>query len=68
MSPQPATHLRPVPDPAPVTAELDGAHRSVVVVGGGQAGLSVSRWLTRHGLDHLVLEAKTAGHEWRDRR
>ncbi|WP_433504525.1 MSMEG_0569 family flavin-dependent oxidoreductase [Pseudonocardia halophobica] len=69
MSPsQPATHLRAVPDPAPATSDLDGAHRSVVVVGGGQAGLSVSRWLTHHDVDHLVLEAETAGHEWQDRR
>ena len=50
------------------TPPLDGAHRSVVVIGGGQAGLSMSWWLARHGLDHVVLEAETAGHEWRDRR
>jgi putative flavoprotein involved in K+ transport len=69
MSPSPpAAHLRAVPDPAPASAGLDGAHRSVVVVGGGQAGLSVSRWLVTHGVDHLVLEARTAGHEWQDRR
>src|SRR5690242_17132946 len=69
MSPsQPAAHLRAVPDPAPGTTDLDGTHRSVVVVGGGQAGLSVSRWLAHHGVDHLVLEAPTAGHEWQDRR
>ena len=49
-------------------ASLDGSHRSVVVIGGGQAGLSMSWWLTRRGLDHVVLEAQTAGHEWRDRR
>ncbi|GAA4540676.1 MSMEG_0569 family flavin-dependent oxidoreductase [Pseudonocardia xishanensis] len=65
MSPE-AHHLRSVPDP--VRAELDGAHRSVVVVGGGQAGLSVSRVLADRGIDHLVLESKTAGHEWADRR
>ncbi|WP_181781375.1 MSMEG_0569 family flavin-dependent oxidoreductase [Pseudonocardia pini] len=62
----PDTHLRVVPDPA--RSELDGEHRSVVVVGGGQAGLSVSRVLTDRGIDHLVLEAQTAGHEWNDRR
>ena len=49
-------------------ASLDGSHRSVVVVGAGQAGLSMSWWLTRRGLDHVVLEAETAGHEWHDRR
>jgi putative flavoprotein involved in K+ transport len=40
----------------------------VVVVGGGQAGLSMSWWLCREGVDHVVLEAARAGHEWRDRR
>jgi len=34
-------------------------HYSAVVVGGGQAGLSASYWLTRAGLDHVVLEKKT---------
>ncbi len=50
------------------TPSLDGTHRTVVVVGGGQAGLSMSWWLVRAGVDHVVLEARTAGHEWRDRR
>ncbi|WP_380164309.1 MSMEG_0569 family flavin-dependent oxidoreductase [Jannaschia sp. R86511] len=36
----------------------------VVVVGGGQAGLSASWFLCRDGVDHVVLEAVTAGHEW----
>ena len=40
----------------------------VVVIGGGQAGLSTSWHLTRAGVDHVVLEARTAGHEWADRR
>jgi putative flavoprotein involved in K+ transport len=40
----------------------------VVVVGGGQAGLSVSWHLVRAGVDHVVLEAETLGHEWADRR
>lgn len=46
----------------------DGAHFSVVVVGGGQAGLATSWHLTRQGLDHVVLEADRVGSEWRDRR
>ena len=57
--------LRRIGTPRP---SLDGVHRSVVVIGGGQAGLSMSWWLTRRGIDHVVLEAATAGHEWRDRR
>lgn len=41
---------------------------SVVVVGGGQAGLSVSWHLTHAGIDHVVLERDTALHSWQDAR
>ncbi len=47
---------------------LEGVHRSVVVIGGGQAGLSVSHQLAEREIDHLVLEQRTVGHEWRERR
>lgn len=60
------SHLHVVPDT--VRAGIDGTHRSVVVVGGGQAGLSASWWLAHRGIDHVVLESSTAGHEWADRR
>lgn len=43
-------------------------HVEVAVVGGGQAGLSLSRHLTDDGVDHLVLERDTIGHDWIDRR
>ncbi|WP_139981625.1 MSMEG_0569 family flavin-dependent oxidoreductase [Nocardioides litoris] len=43
-------------------------HVTVAVVGGGQAGLSTSWYLTRAGVDHVVLEAATAAHEWADTR
>ncbi|GAA2006799.1 MSMEG_0569 family flavin-dependent oxidoreductase [Nocardioides kribbensis] len=43
-------------------------HTTVVVVGGGQAGLATSWCLTRDGIDHVVLEAATAAHEWADTR
>lgn len=44
-------------------------HRTTVaVVGGGQAGLATSWYLVRDGVDHVVLEAGTAGHEWADTR
>ncbi|WP_410791057.1 MSMEG_0569 family flavin-dependent oxidoreductase [Kribbella sp. C-35] len=46
----------------------DGARYSVVVVGGGQAGLATSWHLVRAGVDHVVLEADRAGSEWRNRR
>jgi putative flavoprotein involved in K+ transport len=38
------------------------------VVGGGQAGLSLSWHLSRRGIDHVVLERDTVAHEWRDTR
>jgi putative flavoprotein involved in K+ transport len=50
------------------TPDLTGQRYSVVVIGGGQAGLSMSWWLTRHGVDHVVLERDRVGYEWRDRR
>ncbi|WP_300404660.1 MSMEG_0569 family flavin-dependent oxidoreductase [Nocardioides sp.] len=40
----------------------------VAVVGGGQAGLSVSWYLQDAGIEHVVLEAATAAHEWADTR
>ncbi|MCL8251746.1 MSMEG_0569 family flavin-dependent oxidoreductase [Aeromicrobium fastidiosum] len=40
----------------------------VAIVGAGQAGLSVSWFLTREGVDHVLLEASTTAHEWTDRR
>src|SRR5215208_6840791 len=38
-----------------------------VVVGGGQAGLSVSHELTQAGVDHVVLERDRVGQTWRGR-
>ncbi|WP_245925902.1 MSMEG_0569 family flavin-dependent oxidoreductase [Nocardia nova] len=43
-------------------------HHEVVVIGAGQAGLSISWHLTGRGIDHLVLERDTIAHEWRDNR
>src|SRR5439155_17635321 len=40
----------------------------VVVVGGGQAGLAVSRHLKSDGVEHVVLERDTLMHNWRDAR
>ncbi len=50
------------------SGDLKGKHRSEVIIDGGQAGLSMSYCLTRHGVDHVVLERDRVGHEWRDRR
>ncbi|MDY6810938.1 MAG: MSMEG_0569 family flavin-dependent oxidoreductase [Actinomycetota bacterium] len=44
------------------------AHHPVVIVGAGQAGLSVSWYLGHADVDHLVVEAKTPTHAWADAR
>lgn len=44
------------------------SHYSAVIVGGGQAGLSASYYLSKAGVDHAVFEKKTAAHKWRDER
>ncbi|QXE33488.1 MSMEG_0569 family flavin-dependent oxidoreductase [Streptomyces sp. GMY02] len=49
-------------------ARLAGTHYPVAVVGGGQAGLSVSYHLSTRGIGHVVVEADRVGHEWRERR
>jgi putative flavoprotein involved in K+ transport len=43
-------------------------HHPVIVIGGGQAGLSASWCLTQRGISHLVLEKHRVGHEWRTHR
>jgi putative flavoprotein involved in K+ transport len=43
-------------------------HIPVAIVGGGQAGLSVSYCLKEHGIAHLVFERKTAMHVWKEKR
>ncbi|WP_267360438.1 MULTISPECIES: MSMEG_0569 family flavin-dependent oxidoreductase [unclassified Methylobacterium] len=43
-------------------------HVPVAIVGGGQAGLSVSYHLKQSGIDHLIFEKKTAAHTWASQR
>lgn len=43
-------------------------HFSVAVVGGGQAGLSMSYYLKQRGIDHVVLEKRAVTHTWREQR
>ena len=50
-----------------MTSELD-AHYSVVIVGGGQAGLSASHELSKRGIDHIVFEKETLAHKWQTQR
>ncbi|MEM6679370.1 MAG: NAD(P)-binding domain-containing protein [Pseudomonadota bacterium] len=41
---------------------------TTVVIGAGQAGLSMSRELSARNIDHLVLEKGSIGHAWRTAR
>ena len=44
------------------------AHFPVVIVGGGQAGLSMSYCLKKKNITHLVIEKNRIGHAWRNER
>jgi putative flavoprotein involved in K+ transport len=51
-------------EPAPSATQ----HHDVVVIGAGQAGLSVSYHLKRKGVDHVILDAASrVGDVWRQR-
>lgn len=39
-------------------------HHTVAIIGGGQAGLSVSHLLGQSGIDHVVFEKNRIGHAW----
>lgn len=47
---------------------LDGRHVSVVVIGAGQAGLSVSWHLVQREVEHVVLERDRVASQWRSAR
>jgi putative flavoprotein involved in K+ transport len=51
----------------PAPDDISG-HHAVVIVGGGQAGLSLSHCLTERGIEHVVLERDRVFHNWRDER
>jgi putative flavoprotein involved in K+ transport len=44
------------------------SHYPAIVVGGGQAGLSMSYCLKERGIDHLVFEKHRLGEAWRSKR
>ena len=44
------------------------SHYSVVVIGGGQAGLSMSYYLQENNIDHLVIEKSTMMNTWQTKR
>jgi putative flavoprotein involved in K+ transport len=41
---------------------------NTIIIGAGQAGLSLSYFLTQKGIEHLILEKGQVGQEWRSRR
>ncbi len=43
-------------------------HYPIVIVGGGQAGLSLSYCLKEKGFEHIVFEKNTIGYSWRYKR
>lgn len=45
-----------------------GGHVPVVIVGGGQAGLAMSRCLGERGVEHLVLERREVFSSWKEQR
>jgi len=59
---QPAQRLRPGWSPA------QGGNRSVVIIGGGHAGLAMSHCLSQRGIDHAVLERGQVGNARRHER
>ena len=50
------------------TISASKSHYSVIIVGGGQAGLSLSYYLQQSETDHLVIEKHSAAHAWRTQR
>ena len=43
-------------------------HASVIIIGGGQAGLSISYCLKQLDIDHIVFEKEKIAHSWRSKR
>lgn len=43
-------------------------HYSVIVIGGGQAGLAISYLLKQRGIDHVIFEKHHIGYAWQQQR
>ncbi len=43
-------------------------HTDTIIIGGGHAGLAMSRCLMEYGIDHVVLERGRIGERWRSER
>ena len=44
------------------------SHYPVIIVGGGQAGLSVSYCLKQKGIEHIIFEKTAIAHSWQSKR
>lgn len=53
---------------APLDFDAPAGHYPVIIIGGGQAGLSMSYCLKERGIEHLVLEKARIGEAWRSKR
>lgn len=51
-----------------MTQHSNENHLPVIIVGGGQAGLSVSYYLKQHGIEHRIFEKNTVMHAWQSQR
>ncbi|MGO3406889.1 MSMEG_0569 family flavin-dependent oxidoreductase [Marinomonas sp.] len=52
----------------PTAQNSKPTHYSVLIVGGGQAGLSMSACLQEQDIDHLIFEKNTMMHSWKTQR
>ncbi|GGN30083.1 MULTISPECIES: MSMEG_0569 family flavin-dependent oxidoreductase [Marinomonas] len=52
----------------PTAQNSQPTHYSVLIVGGGQAGLSMSACLQEQDIDHLIFEKNTMMHSWKTQR
>ncbi|MBU1297114.1 MAG: MSMEG_0569 family flavin-dependent oxidoreductase [Gammaproteobacteria bacterium] len=52
----------------PTAQNSQPTHYSVLIVGGGQAGLSMSACLQEQNIDHLIFEKNTMMHSWKTQR
>jgi putative flavoprotein involved in K+ transport len=43
-------------------------HYPVIIIGGGQSGLSISYCLKQKGIDHIIFEKEKIAHSWRSKR
>jgi putative flavoprotein involved in K+ transport len=57
--------MYPTPDHRSFRATIT---TTVAIVGGGQAGLAMSRTLSRRGIDHVVIERGRVAERWRSER